>query len=120
MQSAGGPVRAVLDRTHPPGRAGQVVKWARESGFEHVNLDLIYGAPGESDDDWRASLEAALAAPPDHLSAYPLIVEEGAKLAARGRRGRRRAAPHHQATPPAPLRAPRPRRPRAALRAPAA
>jgi oxygen-independent coproporphyrinogen-3 oxidase len=87
MQSAREHVLAVLDRTHTPGRAGQVVEWARESGFEHVNLDLIYGAPGESDDDWRASLEAALAAGPDHVSAYALIVEEGTKLAARVRRG---------------------------------
>ena len=87
MQSAREHVLAVLDRTHTPGRAKQVVAWAREAGFEHVNLDLIYGTPGESDDDWRASIEAALEADPDHVSAYALIVEAGTRLAAQiGRR----------------------------------
>ena len=87
MQSAREHVLAVLDRTHTPGRIPQVVDWTRKAGFEHINLDLIYGAPGESDDDWRASLEAALAAGPDHVSAYALIVEEGTRLAAQVRRG---------------------------------
>src|SRR5204862_6901575 len=49
--------------------------------------DLIYGTPGESLDDWRASLDAALACEPDHLSAYALVVEEGTRMAARVRRG---------------------------------
>lgn len=87
MQSAGEHVLAVLDRRHTPGRPAEAVREARAAGFEHVNLDLIYGTPGESDDDWRASLEAALAARPDHVSAYSLIVEDGTRLAARIRRG---------------------------------
>nr|WP_189179290.1 radical SAM family heme chaperone HemW [Microbispora rosea] len=87
MQSAGEHVLAVLDRRHTPGRPAEAVREARAAGFEHVNLDLIYGTPGESDDDWRASLEAALAAGPDHISAYSLIVEDGTRLAARIRRG---------------------------------
>jgi oxygen-independent coproporphyrinogen-3 oxidase len=87
MQSARPHVLQVLDRTHTPGRVPQVVRWAREAGFEHVSLDLIYGTPGESDDDWRASLDAALAAEPDHVSAYALIVEDGTRLAAQIRRG---------------------------------
>ena len=52
-----------------------------------MSLDLIYGTPGESAADWQASLEAALACAPDHLSAYALIVEEGTALARRIRRG---------------------------------
>ncbi|WP_285776375.1 radical SAM family heme chaperone HemW [Microtetraspora sp. NBRC 13810] len=87
MQSAREHVLRVLDRRHTPGRAAQAVREAREAGFEHVNLDLIYSTPGETDDDWRASLEAALAAGPDHVSAYSLIVEDGTRLAARIRRG---------------------------------
>ncbi|MGP4027748.1 radical SAM family heme chaperone HemW [Actinomadura sp. 3N407] len=87
MQSAREHVLAVLERSHTPGRVPQVVEWTRKAGFEHVNLDLIYGTPGETDDDWRASLEAALAAEPDHVSAYALIVEEGTRLAAQVRRG---------------------------------
>jgi putative oxygen-independent coproporphyrinogen III oxidase len=87
MQSAREHVLAALDRTHTPGRVPQVAQWTREAGFAHVNLDLIYGAPGESHDDWRASLEAALEVRPDHISAYALIVEDGTRLAARVRRG---------------------------------
>ncbi|MEU6999280.1 radical SAM family heme chaperone HemW [Nonomuraea sp. NPDC046570] len=87
MQSAREHVLQVLDRRHTPGRAAQAVQEARQAGFGHVNLDLIYSTPGESDDDWRASLEAAIAAGPDHVSAYSLIVEDGTRLAARIRRG---------------------------------
>jgi putative oxygen-independent coproporphyrinogen III oxidase len=87
MQSAAPHVLAVLDRVHQPGRPAACAAWAREAGFEHVSLDLIYGTPGETDADWRESLRAALAAGPDHISAYALIVEEGTRLAARVRRG---------------------------------
>ena len=87
MQSAVPHVLAVLDREHRPGRPGQCAQWARQAGFEHVSLDLIYGTPGETGADWRASVEAALAAGPDHISGYALIVEEGTRLAARIRRG---------------------------------
>jgi putative oxygen-independent coproporphyrinogen III oxidase len=87
MQSAREHVLAVLDRTHTPGRPERCVRWAREAGFEHVNLDLIYGTPGETAADWQASLDAAVAAGPDHVSAYALIVEDGTRLATRVRRG---------------------------------
>ncbi|MBB2912166.1 oxygen-independent coproporphyrinogen-3 oxidase [Streptosporangium becharense] len=87
MQSAREHVLRVLDRRHTPGRPARAVREARDAGFDHVNLDLIYSTPGESDDDWRASLSAAIEAGPDHVSAYSLIVEEGTALAARVRRG---------------------------------
>ncbi|MEE1928421.1 radical SAM family heme chaperone HemW [Streptomyces sp. TRM 70351] len=87
MQSARAHVLRVLERTHTPGRPEECVAEARAAGFEHVNLDLIYGTPGESDDDWRATLDAAVGAGPDHVSAYALIVEEGTRLARRVRRG---------------------------------
>ncbi|MFD5184199.1 radical SAM family heme chaperone HemW [Streptomyces sp. NPDC058372] len=87
MQSARQHVLKVLDRQHTPGRPEACVAEARAAGFDHVNLDLIYGTPGESDDDWRASLDAAIGAGPDHVSAYALIVEEGTGLARRIRRG---------------------------------
>ena len=87
MQSAVPHVLRVLDRDHQPGRPADCVRWAREAGFEHVSLDLIYGTPGESDDDWRRSLAAAIAAEPDHVSAYALIVEDGTRLAVKVRRG---------------------------------
>jgi oxygen-independent coproporphyrinogen-3 oxidase len=87
MQSAVDHVLAVLDRTHDPARVPDVVAWARAAGFDQVSLDLIYGTPGESLADWEASLDAALACAPDHVSAYSLIVEDGTALARRVRRG---------------------------------
>ena len=87
MQSARPHVLAVLDRVHSPGRPSEAADEARKAGFEHVSLDLIYGTPGESSEDWRVSLDQALAAGPDHVSAYALIVEDGTRLAARIRRG---------------------------------
>jgi putative oxygen-independent coproporphyrinogen III oxidase len=87
MQSARPHVLAQLDRRHTPGRSAAVVKEAHAAGFQHVNLDLIYGTPGETDDDWRASLDAAIAAGPDHVSAYALIVEDGTRLAGQVTRG---------------------------------
>jgi putative oxygen-independent coproporphyrinogen III oxidase len=87
MQSSSPHVLAVLDRVHTPGRAVQAVTEARRAGFEHVNVDLIYGAPGESLGDWRVSVQTAIGAGPDHVSAYALIVEPGTRLAARVRRG---------------------------------
>ena len=87
MQSAVPHVLRTLDRVHTPGRAAQAVAEARAADFDDVSLDLIYGTPGESVDDWRTSLDAALAAEPDHVSAYALIVEDGTPLARRIRRG---------------------------------
>jgi putative oxygen-independent coproporphyrinogen III oxidase len=87
MQSAAPHVLATLDRRHTPGGAVAAARLARRAGFEHVSLDLIYGTPGERDDDWAASLDAALAAGVDHLSAYALTVEPGTRLHARVRSG---------------------------------
>lgn len=86
MQSAVPRVLATLERTHDPARIPLVVEWARDAGLE-VSLDLIYNTPGETIEDWRTSLDVAIAQNPDHLSAYSLIVEEGTKLARQIRRG---------------------------------
>ncbi|WP_407445765.1 radical SAM family heme chaperone HemW [Rhodococcus sp. (in: high G+C Gram-positive bacteria)] len=87
MQSAAPHVLAVLDRTHTPGRPVAAAREARAAGFGHVNLDIIYGTPGERDSDLEASLDAVLDAGVDHVSAYALIVEDGTALARRVRRG---------------------------------
>ncbi|WP_181434650.1 MULTISPECIES: radical SAM family heme chaperone HemW [unclassified Curtobacterium] len=79
MQSAVPHVLATLDRTHDPERVPLVVDAARAEGLD-VSLDLIYSTPGESLDDWRRSLDAAIAYGPDHLSAYALIVEDGTAM----------------------------------------
>ncbi|MEU6262093.1 radical SAM family heme chaperone HemW [Saccharopolyspora shandongensis] len=87
MQSAAEHVLRVLERRHTPGRAVAAVGEARAAGFEHVNLDLIYGTPGETDDDLRASLDTVLSTGVDHVSAYALIVEDGTAMARKVRRG---------------------------------
>ena len=86
MQSAVPHVLAALDRTHDPANIATAVAAARRAGLA-VSLDLIYGAPGETLEDWRTSLETAIALRPDHVSAYALIVEEGTKLERQIRRG---------------------------------
>jgi oxygen-independent coproporphyrinogen-3 oxidase len=87
MQSAAPHVLRVLERRHTPGRAVAAAREARSAGIGHVNLDLIYATPGETDDDLRASLDAVLDAGVDHVSAYSLIVEDGTALARRVARG---------------------------------
>ena len=87
MQSAAPGVLAVLDRTHSPGRALQAAREALAAGFAHVSLDLIYGTPGETDDDLLTSVQAAVDAGVDHVSAYALVVEDGTAMARRVRRG---------------------------------
>ncbi len=86
MQSAVPHVLRTLERTHDPAGVARAVEAAKEAGLQ-VSVDLIYGTPGESVDDWAASLDAAVALQPDHVSAYALVVEQGTKLAAQVRRG---------------------------------
>ncbi|MGH3675896.1 MAG: radical SAM family heme chaperone HemW [Mycobacterium sp.] len=87
MQSAAPHVLAALDRVHSPGRAPAAAGEALAAGFDHVSIDLIYGTPGESDDDLRRSVDAAVESGVDHVSAYALVVEDGTALARRVRRG---------------------------------
>ena len=87
MQSSVSHVLKTLDRTHNPENLPQVTKWASEVGFKEISVDLIYGTPGESKQDWQQSIDSALALPISHISAYALIVEEGTKLAAQIKRG---------------------------------
>jgi oxygen-independent coproporphyrinogen-3 oxidase len=87
MQSVAPHVLAVLDRVHTPGRALDAAAEARAAGFDHVNIDVIYGTPGETDDDLRRSVDAAIEAGVDHVSGYALVVEDGTALARRVRRG---------------------------------
>ncbi len=87
MQSAVPHILATLDRTHNPENVAKCVQLARAAGFSSVSVDLIYGTPGETFEDWRVSVESALALGVDHISAYALIVESGTKLAAQIKRG---------------------------------
>ncbi len=87
MQSAIPHVLATLDRTHNPENVTRAVELARSCGYENISVDLIYGVPGESLQDWQLSVQAALALPINHISAYSLIVEKGTKLASQVSRG---------------------------------
>lgn len=87
MQSVSPRVLGVLDRIHTPNRSADAAREALAAGFEHVSLDLIYGTPGESDDDLLRSVDTAVETGVDHVSAYALVVEEGTALARRVRRG---------------------------------
>lgn len=86
MQSAVPSVLKTLERTHKPENLPLVVAAAKRAGLA-TSVDLIYGAPGETLEEWKTSLEAAIALDPDHISAYSLIVEDGTKLARQIRSG---------------------------------
>ncbi|MBV8789189.1 MAG: coproporphyrinogen III oxidase [Mycobacterium sp.] len=87
MQSLSPRVLGVLDRIHTPNRSAAAAREALAEGFEHVSLDLIYGTPGESDEDLLRSVDTAIETGVDHVSAYALVVEEGTALGRRVRRG---------------------------------
>lgn len=83
VQSLRPHVLRALGRTHDPGSVEAAVTAARDVGLERLNLDLIYGAEGETLDDWRRTLNAALALDPPHVSAYALTVEPATLLGER-------------------------------------
>lgn len=87
MQSAASHVLQVLERAHTPGRPFAAAKEAKAAGFEHVNLDMIYATPTETDDDVRRTLDLALETGVDHVSAYSLIVEDGTRMARKVKKG---------------------------------
>lgn len=76
-----------LDRIHSPQATTATLRTARIAGFQSINLDLIYGLPGQPIADWLTSLRTAIDLAPDHISCYALTVEEGTTLARRIQRG---------------------------------
>jgi putative oxygen-independent coproporphyrinogen III oxidase len=76
-----------LDRRHDPEAPARAVAAARDAGVAVVNLDLIYGAPAETAEDWEASIATAVASGTDHLSAYALTMEPNTTYASRVRAG---------------------------------
>jgi len=89
VQSMQDHVLRALGRTHDPANVTSAVASARAAGIARINLDLIYGAAGESVDDWRATLDATLALEPSHVSAYALTVEPATPLGRAVASGRR-------------------------------
>jgi oxygen-independent coproporphyrinogen-3 oxidase len=80
VQAADDALLASLGRPHTFAQARQAVELARKAGFQNLSLDLIYGLPGQSMENWQDTVEQALALSPEHLSAYGLKVEEGTPL----------------------------------------
>ncbi|MBZ8178422.1 coproporphyrinogen III oxidase [Corynebacterium poyangense] len=87
MQSTAPHVLRVLQRQHTPGRALAAAREAKAAGFSHLNLDVIYGTPGETDQDLERTLSYALGTGVDHISAYSLIIEDGTAMARKIRSG---------------------------------
>ncbi len=87
MQSSTKNVLQTLDRTHNPENVLNSVKILKDAGFINYSLDLIYGTPGESLEDWDKTLNDALALEPPHISAYSLVIEPGTKMGAQLNRG---------------------------------
>ena len=77
-----------LGRIHTAAEAEAAFHSARAAGFANVNLDLIFGLPGQRTETWQRTLDQALALAPEHLSLYGLSVEEGTPLAQRVAEGR--------------------------------
>ncbi len=80
MQSAQAEELRLLGRRHTLDDVQRAVAWARQAGLENLNLDLIYGIPGQDLASWEGSLRAALAWQPQHLSLYALTIETGTPL----------------------------------------
>lgn len=87
MQSSAKNVLQVLDRTHKPENVLSSVEILKKAGFDNFSLDLIYGTPGESLEDWSNSLKDAIAIDPPHISAYSLVIEPGTKMGSQLSRG---------------------------------
>ncbi len=78
---------AELGRNHDAAAGPAAVAAARAAGFDDLSIDLIFGVPGQSLDDWRRAVDAAIALAPEHLSAYALTIERGTVFGARDRAG---------------------------------
>ena len=97
VQSFDPAVLSSLGRLHSPAQATAAVRSSRSQGFASVNIDLIFGTPGESMGSWQATVDRALALQPDHLSAYGLTVELGTALSRSIRAGAPPPDPDDQA-----------------------
>jgi oxygen-independent coproporphyrinogen-3 oxidase len=70
----------ILDRKHDFTDAKNGVSWAKDAGFEHISLDLIFGIPGQTMSTWKETIKSVIDLPVDHLSLYSLNVEDGTPL----------------------------------------
>lgn len=87
VQSADNALLSSLGRPHTFEQACRAVEWARKASFQNVSLDLIYGLPDQTMENWQNTVEQVLALNPEHISAYGLKVEEGTPLFRRVQNG---------------------------------
>ena len=87
VQSFSDEILRHLGRSHTAAQAEKAIASAREAGFENVNLDLMFGVPGQSAAAWADTLERAVALDPEHLSVYGLTIEPGTEFARLAERG---------------------------------
>jgi oxygen-independent coproporphyrinogen-3 oxidase len=87
VQSANPEQLRLLERQHDFQDVIQGVKWARQAGFDNLNLDWIYGLPGQSLESWQKNIELAIGLAPDHLSLYALSIEHGTPFKEMSSRG---------------------------------
>jgi oxygen-independent coproporphyrinogen-3 oxidase len=87
MQSARPDELRLLEREHSVQDVIEAVRWARQAGFDNLNLDLIFNLPSQTLSDWQQSVEFALGLQPEHFSLYSLIIEEGTPMFRWRRRG---------------------------------
>ncbi len=81
VQSFSDDALGLLGRVHTAAEARTAAAAARKAGFDNLGLDLIYGLPGQTVEEWRQDVAAALALQPEHVSAYGLSLEPGTRLA---------------------------------------
>lgn len=82
VQSFSDRLLAAIGRIHTAAEAVEAVQMASSAGFQRISVDLMYGLPGQTADDWKATLIQAVRLPVEHISAYALTVEEGTPMAA--------------------------------------
>lgn len=92
LQSLEDRLLRVLGRNHDAAAGPAAVRLARAVGIENLSVDLMFGLPGQSFDDWRRVVEQVVALAPPHVSAYALTIERGTPFGARARKGERMAA----------------------------
>lgn len=98
VQSFNDSLLAVLGRIHSAAQALEAVRLARKAGFDNLNLDFIFGIPGQSLPDWQETLNKAAELSPEHIAAYGLQLEEGTPLARAVARGEICACPEEDET----------------------
>jgi oxygen-independent coproporphyrinogen-3 oxidase len=88
VQSFSDRVLKTLGRAHTAAQAEEAFKTARNAGFQNISIDMIYGVPGQSQDDWASSVHRVLTLEPEHISSYCLSLDEGSQFMREAEAGR--------------------------------